>query len=372
MAAAVTRRSLIGGAFAIAAATHLPEAHAAPRPLSFHGTRQPGIALRRQRRLAAAGFAVTGTSRADVRDLMRTWSESAAALMAAGDRLTVTFGFGASLFVADGADRFGLAAARPAGLVDLPSLRTDQLEPGRSDGDLHVQVCADAAGAARAAMARLERDAAGVAHPLWRQTGAHGRERPGHTPRNLQGFKDGTNNLRSDDAAALRRHVWVPRTGSEVAWMRGGTFLLMRRIRMLLGAWERAGVHRQELAVGRHKRSGAPLGRRHEHDRVDLGRLDAHGRRAIPLGAHIRHASPEENGGARLLRRGYEFDDGPHDRGLFFLAFQRDPRTHGLPMLEQLATYDRLNPYTRHVGRGLYACPPGAAAGSYVGAALLG
>ena len=54
--------------------------------------------------------------------------------------------------------------------------------------------------------------------------------------------------------------------------------------------------------------------------------------RSIDVNAHIRLASPEQNGGIRLLRRGYNYTDGQDPdtgklaAGLFFIAFQRDPQ----------------------------------------------
>jgi hypothetical protein len=139
------------------------------------------------------------------------------------------------------------------------------------------------------------------------------------------GFKDGTNNLRAEDIAALGRHVWVGSEGP--GWMRDGSYLVTRRIRMLIEAWDRASLADQEQTIGRTKTVGAPMGARHEHARVDLRS------RAIPADAHIRLASPGCNGGVRILRRGYSFTDGFDDElgqldaGLFFIAYQRAIRT---------------------------------------------
>ena len=98
----------------------------------------------------------------------------------------------------------------------------------------------------------------------------------------------------------------------------------------------------------------------------------------IPLGAHIRQAAPASNGGIRLLRRGYSFTDGIDgqtgqlDGGLFFVCFQRDPRTGFVPVQTRLAASDALNEYIVHVGSGLFAVAPGIAAGGYIGETLLG
>ena len=63
----------------------------------------------------------------------------------------------------------------------------------------------------------------------------------------------------------------------------------------------------------------------------------------IPVDAHIRLAAPAENRGVRLLRRGFSFTDGIDpvtnqlDAGLFFIAYQRDPRTGFIPVQQNLA-----------------------------------
>jgi len=78
--------------------------------------------------------------------------------------------------------------------------------------------------------------------------------------------------------------------------------------------------------------------------------------------------------GMFLLRRGYSFTDGidPQtgqlDAGLFFLAFQRDPRRQFIPLQQRLAGVDALNEYIQHVGSAVFAIPPGVAvAGASIG-----
>jgi len=132
--------------------------------------------------------------------------------------------------------------------------------------------------------------------------------------------------------------------------MRGGTYLVVRRIRLDLEAWRRLPREAQERAIGRHKRSGAPLGRRHEFDPVRFTDL--------PADAHIRLAAPATNGGLAMLRRGYSYDDGDGDAGLLFMAFVRDPARQYVPIQRRLAEHDALAPFARHVGSALFAIPP--------------
>jgi deferrochelatase/peroxidase EfeB len=171
----------------------------------------------------------------------------------------------------------------------------------------------------------------------------------------------------------LREHVWVG-DSDDPTWMRGGSYLVTRRIRMLLEVWDRSVLADQEQTIGRVKGSGAPLGSVHEHDTVELTAKRA-GELVIPEKAHIRLAAPASNGGVRILRRGYSFTDGIDpvtnqlDSGLFFMAYQRDPRTGFIPVQQQLGA-DALNEYIRHTSSALFACPPGVEAGGYVGETL--
>jgi deferrochelatase/peroxidase EfeB len=376
---ALSRRALLGagaaGGLAVAgvAGCGSDERPAAQR-VPFRGRHQAGIATPVQDRLHFAAFDVVG-SRADLHDLLRKWTV-AAERMAAGrlagtdsntllppvdtgeamglspSRLTVTFGFGPALF-----DRFALT--RPAPLRPLPALPGDELDRARSDGDLCVQACADDPQVAFHAVRNLARIGRGVVVMRWSQLG-FGRtsttSRAQATPRNLMGFKDGTNNLKAEDAAALRKHVWVGAEGPP--WMRDGSYLVTRRIRMLIETWDRSSLADQEQTIGRTKSEGAPIGRRREHDPVDLRS------RTLPVDAHVRLASPHTNGGVRILRRGYSFTDGFDDElgqldaGLFFIAYQRDPAQF-VAVQRRLGANDALNEYIKHTSSALFAVPPG-------------
>ena len=78
-----------------------------------------------------------------------------------------------------------------------------------------------------------------------------------------------------------------------------------------------------------------------------------------------------------MLRRGYSFTDGINpvtnqlDAGLFFIAFQRDPRTGFIAVQQNLAS-DALNEYIRHTGSAVFAVPPGVRPTGYIGETLFG
>jgi deferrochelatase/peroxidase EfeB len=363
----------------------------------FYGEHQAGIGTAAQDRLHFAAFDLLSEDPAELRELMRLWTLAAAEASTGemvGDvnnvplappedtgetvgllpsRLTVTLGFGPSLFEKPG---LGLAGKRPPALRPLPALPGDELEPAESDGDICVQACSDDPQVAFHAIRNLARIGRGVVAMRWSQLG-FGRtastSRSQDTPRNLMGMKDGTANIRAEDMEDMERFVWVGDEGP--AWMRGGTYMVTRRIRMLLEVWDRASLQDQERTIGRHKYSGAPLGSSEEFEPLPLTE-QRNGHPTIPVDAHVRLASAKENDGARILRRGYSFTGGVDESlgeleaGLFFISFQRRPEQF-VAIQQRLGSLDALNEYIKHVGSALFAVPPGAAAGRYVGEALL-
>jgi deferrochelatase/peroxidase EfeB len=287
-------------------------------------------------------------------------------------QLTLTVGFGPGLF----RDRFNLAGRRPPALIDLPSFVGDELVPERCDGDLAVQACADDPQVAVHAIRNLARIAFGTATVRYSQLGfgrTSSTSRAQTTPRNMMGFKDGTRNLKLEDTAKLDQQLWV-QPGDGPDWMIGGSYLVARRIRMMIETWDRTSLAEQEAIIGRHKGSGAPLGKADEFDEPDFSVKVPDGRPRFTPDAHIRLAHPSANRGAELLRRGYNFVDGTDglgrlDAGLFFLAYQRDPRKQFVAVQRNLSK-DSLNEYIKHVGSGIFACPPGVQQGGFWGEPL--
>ena len=290
-------------------------------------------------------------------------------------RLTITFGFGPGLFERGGVDRFGLAAERPQPLRQLPPLPAEAIDPAISGGDLCVQACSDDPQVAFHAVRNLARIGRGTVVMRWSQLG-FGRTstttREQDTPRNLMGLKDGTNNIRAEDAEKLDEFVW---TGDEApAWLRGGTYAVTRRIRMVIESWDRTALAEQERTIGRAKYSGAPLGASDEFDPPDLQARGPDGP-VIDGDAHIRLGSQEQLG-VSILRRGYSFTDGfdevtgQLDAGLFFICFARDPGQ--FETIQRSLSGDLLNEYIVHTSSAVFAVPPGAEGGEYVGEGLLG
>jgi deferrochelatase/peroxidase EfeB len=360
----------------------------------FYGAHQAGVTTPMQDSLYFASFDLAAAKRDDVVALLKTWTAAAARLTtglpAEGDsgeavgldpsRLTLTFGFGPEMFSLDGADRYGIAARRPAALADLPRFPGDELVAGQCGGAICIQACANDPQVAFHAVRQLARLAYGAAALKWVQSGFSTANKTQGTPRNLMGFKDGTMNPTADAAADV---VWAGHEGPE--WMQGGTYMVARRIRIALEHWDRMQVAFQEQTFGREKKSGAPLGGKTEFETADFNATDADGNFIIPDTAHVRLAAPVNNGGARILRRSYSYNEGAnfvaerwppwrqgieYDAGLFFQAYQQDPRTGFIKLFEKMSRIDALNQFTTHVGSAVFACPPGARPGGFIGDGL--
>jgi len=295
-------------------------------------------------------------------------------------RLTLTFGFGPSLFRdEDGNDRFGLRDRRPTALRRLPHFPADMLQAGRSDGDLCVQACADDSQVAVHAIRNLSRIAFGTAAMRWSQLGfgrTSSTSTDQQTPRNLFGFKDGTANLKAEEPALVDRHVWVGADDDpRAAWLAGGSFLVARRISMTIESWDRTSLKEQERLVGRDRAQGAPMSGGSEFTKPDFAVLGSDGKPLIDTSAHVRLAHPSQNDGVQMLRRGYNCTDGNDalgrlDAGLFFIAYVRDPDKQYIPMQTRLSRDDGLMEYLTHTGSGLFAVPPGVRRGGFIGEPL--
>lgn len=437
--AAASRRALLKGAGGLALGAGCPfsGARAAPRPTAaekgltpdsvgrsrneaepFAGPRQRGILTPLQNHSCFVAFDLVTEDGPSVLRLMQLWTEAARRLTRGepvgptdgdpakppGDsgeavglgpaRLTLTFGFGAGLFEKNGQDRYGLRARRPQALIDLPRFNGDQLVDGGTGGDLSVQACADDPQVAFHAIRQLGRIADGVVSPRWIQNGYSAQFAADDTPRNIMGFKDGTQNPisvvpgRVQSVAGGKAYreatpdetVWVGSEGPD--WMQGGSYLVARRIRIAIEHWDRTELDFQEQVIGRRKASGAPLTGGGEFDPLDLDATDKDGNPVIGENAHVRLASAAANGGAQILRRSYSYNDGlsfvaerwppwrqglEYDAGLFFVCYQRDPRTGFVRIFEPMSKLDLLNQYATHVGGGLFAIPPGAEPDGFIG-----
>jgi deferrochelatase/peroxidase EfeB len=409
----LTRRGVLSGAAALGIGAGLDHvitkaplktlgAGSSEGVVPFYGTHQAGIATPAQEYLSFAVFDLTSTVIEDFRRLLQVWTAAASSLMAGqlyqptpqepdqppedtGEaiglgpaRLTITVGFGPNLFGSSADDQLGLGRLKPPMLQPLPPFQGDSLNPNSSGGDLCLQVCADDPQVAFHATHLFSRIASSTASLRWTQLGfgrTSSTSSAQDTPRNLMGFKDGTDNIRAEDTTAMTDYVWV-QSDDGPAWMVGGTYLIARRIKILFDVWDSTSLDGQQRTIGREKLTGAPLGSKSEYDPVHLSSTAANGELLIPDNAHIRLANPHNNKGQRILRRGYSYSEpvepgtGQIDAGLFFIAFQRNPQRQFIPLQRHLAANDALSRHTLHTSSAIFACPPGASPGGFLGEAL--
>jgi dye decolorizing peroxidase len=279
--------------------------------------------------------------------------------------LQITIGVGERVIRAAG-------ATLPGPMAPIPPFPGEDLDAAASGGDLAISVCGDDPLLTSSAARALGTLLAAWFRPRWTRSGfLPAATEPGSTPRNLMGQLDGT-----DNPAGARQDlaVWVA-PGADVAWMADGTYLVCRRIRMKLAAWDGLTTAAKQRVIGRELVSGAPLSGGTEHSTPSFTALDAAGTPVIPADAHIRLSHPAHNAGATMMRRGYSYDDGylPDGQpraGLFFQAFQTDPRATFVPIQRRLASTDALSAFTVHETSALFAVLPGASQGGFVGETL--
>ncbi len=387
--------------------------------VAFHGPVQAGIWTPPQRHVIFSSFNIVSPDIKDLTALLKEWTLACEALTAGREvhgrqgrrtelrpdsglalglepaQLTITWGFGPSLFDS----RFGLADRRPIGLTPLPAFPGDQLSASSSDGDVVVQLCADDRQILTHAFLELRAVAVGRATLRWSQHGFSSPSSDGAPQRSLIGHHDGTANPSPN--SDLAQQLVLSTSTSEQAWMRGGTYGVFRKIRLRLGPWHSTPAAEQDRVVGRRLVEGSPLSAPADaplHTPVDLTARDSAGSPPIHARAHVRgmHRFP-------MYRRGYNYDDGfnasdnsqqahppadpaidhdhgpagrgaahnAYDAGLLFVTFNADPGRQFVPAQRHIAASDDLATFMLTVASALYAVPPGVQPGQHLGHELL-
>ena len=345
--------------------------------ISFYGEHQAGITKKKKKNIYFVVLDLHSTDKEEVIQMFKDWTDYSSklvdgelvkkdgsnALLPPSDtgetvglnpyRLTLTFGVSADFFFF-----FFLEKKRPKEFRDLPPFPKEQLQEKYTGGDIVIQACADDEQVAFHAVRNLVRKARNTVTMKWSQSGFAAIGDRMSTPRNLFGFKDGTANVTKEKD--FDQVIW---TDSD-DWMKGGTYMAVRRIQMFLETWDRTNLQEQENTFGRYKESGAPFGKKDEFDEVDLALL--------PVDSHVRLAKEVNK---PIYRRSYSYSDGivektgQFDTGLLFLAFQKNPDSF-VKVQTNLGAQDKMNEYVTHIGSGLFACFAGVKKGEYLGQKL--
>jgi deferrochelatase/peroxidase EfeB len=365
-------------------ATAASPGSASGRRIPFEGPHQAGITTPAQTAATFVSFRAIAPDRAALRETFRTLTERIRLLTAGGpapatdvasaptdsstlgpvipsDGLTVTVGVGASLFD----DRYGLGPRKPARLIPMPVFPDDHVARSTElHGDISLQICADSRDTVMHALRDIAKHTRAGMQAGWKADGFQSPPRPAGAQRNQLGFKDGIANPDVSDPAVADALIWT-RGGvlGEPAWTEGGSYQVIRIIRMLVEFWDRVGLHEQETMIGRRRDSGAPLDGDKESDKPDYA-ADPQGV-MIPFNSHIRLANPRTKATAdqQILRRGYNYDrgldaTGDLDVGLIFCCYQQDVARQFQAVQERLAG-EPLTDYIQPTGGGYFFALPG-------------
>lgn len=353
----------------------------------FYGEHQAGIVTPAQRHIYFMVLDLDNTDKAAVIKLFKEWTRQSALLTQGRNvapysknklvppadtgeadslhpyNLTLTFGVSPAFI-----DKLGLQDKSPEEFKPLPHFPRDQLQEDYTGGDICIQACADDPQVAFHAVRQLVRHARSTMVSMrWAQNGFNSYNTPDQTPRNLFSFKDGTAN-----ALALKeadKHIWA----DSPEWMKGGSYLVVRRIQTHLETWDRTSYGEQENTFGRDKISGAPMGQKDEFELIDPNLKTDKGEPAMPVDSHVHLA---HSTGQQMLRRSFSYLGGintrtsQYDAGLLFISFQKSPQQF-ITIQNAFGKVDKMNEYITHIGSGLFACFAGVKEGEYLGQSLL-
>ncbi|WP_406730101.1 Dyp-type peroxidase [Streptomyces sp. NBC_01794] len=249
---------------------------------------------------------------------------------------------------------FADASRRPRQLTMMPSFAGDVLNPAESHGDALIQIAGSTHQEVQAA--RKDVVAALTAwQARWQIVGFRAENRTEYgkpLAMNPFHFQEGFGNTSGDRGIADRALVRADQ--NEPAWAVGGSYQVVRIIRLATELWDKDPVHEQERIIGRRRDGrwldGTPTGDEPNFAADPAGRL-------TPLDSHVRRAAPDRRNPPPIVRRGYSYDRRHGDRGLIFSCFQRDLAA-GFETVQKRLAGEAMAKYQLTTGGGYFFVPP--------------
>ncbi|MGW1894196.1 Dyp-type peroxidase [Streptomyces sp. NPDC002004] len=277
-----------------------------------------------------------------------------AALRTAHRAVAAIDGGNISAWLALGAGCLAAGAEAPRYLKVMPSYTGDVLDPSQSHGNLLVQVTGTSAEAVQKAAMQALRSL-----PHWKMRWRLSGDRPDNRTeagrglaRNPFHFTEGYGNPATPEEVAERATV-KPGQG-EPAWAVGGSYQVIRIIRLATDFWDRDTVSEQERIIGR-RTDGRWLDGTPSSERAVFA-ADPHGK-TTPLDSHVRMAAPDRRIPPPLVRRSYNYHHTADDQGLIFSCFQRDLK-QGFETVQKRLQGEAMAKYTLTTGGGYFFVPP--------------
>jgi deferrochelatase/peroxidase EfeB len=281
-------------------------------------------------------------------------SERADTLRAAHQAIMAIDGGSIAAWLALGEGAFASRTDKPRHLKPMPSFAGDVMDPAQSHGDLLLHITGSSSRAVRQAADQTLR-ALPQQQMRWRADGTRPENRTEDgrgLSRNPFHFTEGHGNPAT--AAEITERATVRTGQGEPSWAVGGSYQVIRIIRLATDFWDRDTVEEQERIIGR-RRNGRWLDNTPSAERAVFA-TDPHGR-TTPLGSHVRRAAPDPRNPPPMVRRSYNYDRGPDDQGLIFSCFQSDLEK-GFEAVQRRLQGEAMAKYTLTIGGGYFFVPP--------------